>query len=122
MTLLYKTTKSNGSLEFQYSDKLQPGLAVFSVPGVHLHACLTKVTISPVLLGGKQGFRQLMRHVGRSTTRSNNQSMARDLNGRRLRDIENEQRLTEYVETAHEREQEADQERLNRLEKIAAMY
>jgi len=47
--------------------------------------------------------------------------MARDLNGRRLRDIENEQRLTEYVETAHEREREADEERLNRLEKIATL-
>ena len=44
--------------------------------------------------------------------------MSRDLNGRRLRDVENERRLQDYVETAHERQHEKDEERLEKLEKI----
>jgi len=44
--------------------------------------------------------------------------MSRDLNGRRLRDVENERRLQDYVETAHERQIEKDEQRLEKLEKI----
>merc|ERR1712110_276705 len=121
MPLLYKLSRANGALEFQYSDTISPELLIFNFAGVRLHPCLTKITISPVLLGGKGAFRQLMRNVGRSTTKSNNQSMSRDLNGRRLRDVENERRLQEFVEHKHEREQENDKERLERLEKMASL-
>lgn len=119
MPLLYKTIKSNGSIEYQYTSKVPACLSIFHISGIRLHPCHTKITISPTLLGGKGAFRQLMRNVGRTTTKSANQSMARDLNGRRLRDVENERRLQEFVEKSTEREQQNDVERLQKLERMA---
>merc|ERR1712226_1823549 len=60
-----------------------------------------------------------MRNVGRTTTKSQNQSMARDLNGRRIRDVENEKRLAEWIENEAERKAERDDDRFQRLQKIA---
>ena len=45
--------------------------------------------------------------------------MARDLNGRRIRDVENEKRLAEWIENEAERKAEKDGERFDKLQKIA---
>lgn len=121
MGLLYKTIHNNGSLELCYSKPLNPQniQKLLCQPGISLSSCLTILSIQPTLSGGKGAFRQLMRNVGRTTNKSNNQSMARDLNGRRIRDVENEKRLQDWVEGAQDREQERDEERKARLEKMA---
>jgi hypothetical protein len=121
MGFLYSHQHPNGSIEIQFNEKLKPEIfnPLFNKHGFKLLSCLTKVILQPKLSGGKGAFRQLMRNVGRTTTKSNNQSMARDLNGRRIRDVENEKRLAEWIENEAERKAERDGERFDRLQKIA---
>ena len=121
MGFLYSTITANNSIEIKFNEKLDPAIfnPLFSSLGFKLLSCRTKVVLQPKLLGGKGAFRQLMRNVGRTTTKSQNQSMARDLNGRRIRDVENEKRLAEWIENEAERKAERDDERFQRLQKIA---
>merc|ERR1712071_6323 len=121
MGFLYTHQHPNGSIEIQFNEKLKPEIfnPLFNKFGFKLLSCLTKVILQPKLSGGKGAFRQLMRNVGRTTTKSNNQSMARDLNGRRIRDVENEKRLAEWIENEAERKADRDGERFDKLQKIA---
>ena len=121
MGLLYTQTHQNGSLTFQFSEKFNAEIfnPIFVPFGFRLSKCCTTVVLQPRLFGGKGAFRQLMRNVGRTTTKSQNQSMARDLNGRRIRDVENEKRLAEWIENEAERRAERDDERFQRLQKMA---
>jgi len=118
MGLLYTENHQNGAITFHYKNKL------VNLPLGFIQKCGVKIlshsiTIQPVLLGGKGAFRQLMRNVGRTTTKSNNQSMARDLNGRRIRDVENERRLETWMDGHQEREIQKEDERQERLQKLA---
>ena len=121
MGFLYTHQNPNGSIEIQFNQKFnsQKFNSLFSKFGFKLLSCNKKVILQPKLAGGKGAFRQLMRNVGRTTTKSNNQSMARDLNGRRIRDVENEKRLAEWIENEAERKAEKDGERFDKLQKIA---
>merc|ERR1712110_370480 len=121
MGFLYSNKTQNGSIEIQFDEKLNPAIfnPLFSHLGFKLLSCHTKVILQPKLLGGKGAFRQLMRNVGRTTTKSQNQSMARDLNGRRIRDVENEKRLAEWIENEAERKADREGERFDKLQKIA---
>jgi len=125
MQLLYKQISPNGSVILQYNKKLSNFVinkvlkTFLSKNGVKLSKCNSKITISPILLGGKGAFRQLMRNVGRTTNKSQNQSMARDLTGRRIRDVENEKRLEDWIDGHAEREAQKQVERTEKLEKLA---
>jgi len=122
MGLLYKTVAPNGALEIVYNSPINPlNLPKWLVnsPGLIFNSSRTKITVQPRLCGGKGAFRQLMRNVGRTTTRSNNQSMARDLNGRRIRDVENEKRLQDWCDGEEDRRKDREEERKARLEKMA---
>merc|ERR1712071_723140 len=121
MGFLYTHQHPNGSIEIQFNEKLKPEIfnPLFNKFGFKLLSCLTKVILQPKLSGGKGAFRQLMRNVGRTTTKSNNQSMARDLNGRRIRDVENEKRLQDWCDGEGERRVEREEDRKKRLEKMA---
>merc|ERR1711983_66404 len=59
------------------------------------------------LLGGKGGFGSLLRSIGAQIEKTTNHEAMRDLSGRRQRDVNNEQRLKNYVAGASEREREA---------------
>ncbi|KAE9416722.1 hypothetical protein Angca_004349, partial [Angiostrongylus cantonensis] len=63
------------------------------------------------LLGGKGGFGSLLRSF--RVNKSTNQLMCRDLNGRRLASIEEEQKLRRWIEKAAEREKEKLERRQN---------
>merc|ERR1712183_953892 len=78
------------------------------------------LTISPAggLLGGKGGFGSLLRAIGAQIEKTTNHEAMRDLSGRRQRDVNNEQRLKNYVAGASEREKEAREKKEIKLEKL----
>ncbi|KJH45841.1 hypothetical protein DICVIV_08101 [Dictyocaulus viviparus] len=70
------------------------------------------------LLGGKGGFGSLLRSF--RVNKSTNQLMCRDLNGRRLASIDEEQKLRRWIERAAEREKEKTERRNAKYNKLKA--
>ncbi|WKY09797.1 hypothetical protein Q1695_002279 [Nippostrongylus brasiliensis] len=68
------------------------------------------------LLGGKGGFGSLLRSF--RVNKSTNQLMCRDLNGRRLASIDEEERLKKWIERCAEREREKIAKRNAKYEKL----
>ncbi|KAK5964612.1 Telomere Sde2 domain containing protein, partial [Trichostrongylus colubriformis] len=68
------------------------------------------------VLGGKGGFGSLLRSF--RVNKSTNQLMCRDLNGRRLASIDEEQRLKKWIERMAEREKEKIAKRKAKYEKL----
>jgi len=58
------------------------------------------------VLGGKGGFGSLLRSFGSQFYKSTNQDMCRDLSGRRLKDVKEEEKLKKYISKASQRESE----------------
>ncbi|CAF2971939.1 unnamed protein product [Rotaria sp. Silwood2] len=54
--------------------------------------------IWPKVLGGKGGFGSLLRSFGKQILISKNKEACRDLNGRRMRDVNNEKKLKEWMQ------------------------
>lgn len=50
------------------------------------------IHIAPRLVGGKGGFGSMLRAIGAQIEKTTNREACRDLSGRRLRDINEEQR------------------------------
>lgn len=55
------------------------------------------VQLAPLVLGGKGGFGSLLRAFGKQITMSTNKDACRDLTGRRMKHVNNEKRLKEFV-------------------------
>lgn len=53
--------------------------------------------IVPRILGGKGGFGSMLRAIGAQIEKTTNREACRDLSGRRLRDINEEQRFVSSV-------------------------
>ncbi|VDK86787.1 unnamed protein product [Onchocerca ochengi] len=70
------------------------------------------------LRGGKGGFGSLLRSF--RIHRSTNQLMCRDLSGRRLADIKEEEKLRKWIEKASEREEEKRRQKQEKYEKLKA--
>jgi len=73
------------------------------------------------LPGGKGGFGSMLRALGAQIEKTTNKEACRDLSGRRLRDINEETRLKNYVSNQAEREKEKKEKKeakLNKLRKI----
>ncbi|VDO36710.1 unnamed protein product [Haemonchus placei] len=68
------------------------------------------------ILGGKGGFGSLLRSF--RVNKSTNQLMCRDLNGRRLASIDEEQRLKRWIERTAEREREKIAKKKAKYEKL----
>lgn len=51
-----------------------------------------KIHVIPRVLGGKGGFGSMLRAIGAQIEKTTNREACRDLSGRRLRDINEEQR------------------------------
>ncbi|VDD80103.1 unnamed protein product [Mesocestoides corti] len=56
------------------------------------------------LRGGKGGFGSMLRAIGNQIEKTNNHDMCRDLSGRRMRDVNAEEKLKEWYAKAGERE------------------
>ncbi|GBN95174.1 Replication stress response regulator SDE2 [Araneus ventricosus] len=70
------------------------------------------------LPGGKGGFGSMLRAIGAQIEKTTNREACRDLSGRRLRDINEEQRLKKWIAKESEREAEKARRRQARLERL----
>lgn len=92
---------------FTYNGRiLQDGQAGIAKSDIHIH---------PRLLGGKGGFGSMLRAIGARIEKTTNHEACRDLNGRRMRDVNNEKKISEWVQTQDEKEKERIQKHNDRI-------
>ncbi|XP_061174579.1 splicing regulator SDE2-like [Saccostrea echinata] len=77
--------------------------------------------IVPRLVGGKGGFGSMLRAIGAQIDKTNNREACRDLSGRRMRDVNNEKQLKEWVAKKAEQEKEREEKRRERMERRRAL-
>nr|CAG4649054.1 EOG090X0OE5 [Polyphemus pediculus] len=70
------------------------------------------------LIGGKGGFGSMLRAIGAQIEKTTNREACRDLSGRRLRDINEEKRLKDWVAKQAEREKEREERKKKKLDKL----
>lgn len=78
------------------------------------------IQVIPRLCGGKGGFGSMLRAIGAQIEKTTNREACRDLSGRRLRDINEEQRLKKWISQQADREKEAEERKKKKLEKLSA--
>ncbi|XP_065216502.1 splicing regulator SDE2 [Planococcus citri] len=76
------------------------------------------IHVIPRLLGGKGGFGSMLRAIGAQIEKTTNREACRDLSGRRLRDINEEKRLKNWLAQKQEREREAAERKRKKLERL----
>ncbi|MGH0140278.1 UNVERIFIED_CONTAM: hypothetical protein FKN15_008956 [Acipenser sinensis] len=96
--------KCNGSLASD-DDVIRPGV-VYS--------------LEPRLCGGKGGFGSMLRALGAQIEKTTNREACRDLSGRRLRDVNHEKEMADWIKKQAEREAEKEQRRIERLQRKLA--
>lgn len=96
--------KKNGRLS-RLDEKLQAG-AVYR--------------LEPRLCGGKGGFGSMLRALGAQIEKTTNREACRDLSGRRLRDVNHEKEMAEWLKKQADRDAEKEQRRLERLQRKLA--
>ncbi|XP_021353666.1 protein SDE2 homolog isoform X3 [Mizuhopecten yessoensis] len=77
--------------------------------------------VIPRLLGGKGGFGSMLRAIGAQIEKTTNHEACRDLSGRRLRDVNNEKQLKDWLGKKAEKEKEEEEKRQERLAKRRAL-
>nr|CAH0107330.1 unnamed protein product [Daphnia galeata] len=82
----------------------------------------TFVRTSISLAGGKGGFGSMLRAIGAQIEKTTNREACRDLSGRRLRDINEEKRLKDWVSKQADREKEREDRKQKKLEKLRQEY
>lgn len=75
--------------------------------------------IVPRVLGGKGGFGSMLRAIGAQIEKTTSREACRDLSGRRIRDVNNEKKLKEWVSKQADREQEKEEREERRRTKRA---
>ncbi|XP_051550130.1 replication stress response regulator SDE2-like [Myxocyprinus asiaticus] len=96
--------KSNGRI-FHSNDLLQTGVLY---------------RVEPRLYGGKGGFGSMLRALGAQIEKTTNREACRDLSGRRLRDVNHEKEMAEWLKKQADREAEKEQRRLERIQRKLA--
>ncbi|XP_076139333.1 splicing regulator SDE2 [Alosa pseudoharengus] len=76
--------------------------------------------LEPRLFGGKGGFGSMLRALGAQIEKTTNREACRDLSGRRLRDVNHEKEMAEWLKKQADREAEKEQRRLDRLQRKLA--
>ncbi|XP_039594019.1 replication stress response regulator SDE2 [Polypterus senegalus] len=77
-------------------------------------------SLEPRIFGGKGGFGSMLRALGAQIEKTTNREACRDLSGRRLRDVNHEKEMAEWLKKQAEREAEKEQRRLERLKRKLA--
>lgn len=95
----------------QNGRKLDSDVTIETSSNIHLHLRL---------FGGKGGFGSMLRAIGAQIEKTTNREACRDLSGRRLRDINEEQRLKTWLEKQKERDEEAANKTSKKIEKLQA--
>lgn len=88
--------------------------AQISSDNVFLHVSL------PVK-GGKGGFGSMLRAIGAQIEKTTNREACRDLSGRRLRDVNEEKRIKDWVKKQAEKKEEEEKKKKEKLKRLAAM-
>ncbi|RWS28120.1 hypothetical protein B4U80_02274 [Leptotrombidium deliense] len=70
------------------------------------------------MCGGKGGFGSMLRAIGAQIEKTTNKEACRDLSGRRLRDINAEKRIKEWIKKQAERKEEEVKKKKEKLEKM----
>ncbi|ESP02293.1 hypothetical protein LOTGIDRAFT_138717, partial [Lottia gigantea] len=73
--------------------------------------------VIPRLVGGKGGFGSMLRAIGAQIEKTTSREACRDLSGRRMRDVNNEKKLKEWLGKQSEREREKEEKRKERIER-----
>jgi len=76
------------------------------------------IEMIPRVFGGKGGFGSMLRAIGAQIEKTTNRDACRDLSGRRLRDINEEQRLKRWFAKQGEREEERQELRKQKLDRM----
>ncbi|GAA6098018.1 replication stress response regulator SDE2 [Tachysurus ichikawai] len=76
--------------------------------------------IEPRLYGGKGGFGSMLRALGAQIEKTTNREACRDLSGRRLRDVNHEKEMAEWLKKQADRDAEKEQRRLERIQRKLA--
>ncbi|KAF4093327.1 hypothetical protein AMELA_G00000900 [Ameiurus melas] len=74
----------------------------------------------PRLCGGKGGFGSMLRALGAQIEKTTNREACRDLSGRRLRDVNHEKEMAEWLKKQADRDAEKEQRRLERIQRKLA--
>lgn len=89
---------------------------LISSDNVDTAACTIHVCMR--LVGGKGGFGSMLRAIGAQIEKTTNREACRDLSGRRLRDINEEKRLKEYLEKQANKDDEAASKIARKIERL----
>ncbi|KAM9700074.1 splicing regulator SDE2, partial [Menidia menidia] len=73
--------------------------------------------LEPRLPGGKGGFGSMLRALGAQIEKTTNREACRDLSGRRLRDVNHEKEMADWLQQQAQREAQREQRRLERLQR-----
>lgn len=76
-----------------------------------IHVCMR-------LCGGKGGFGSMLRAIGAQIEKTTNREACRDLSGRRLRDINEEKRLKEYLEKQNSKDGDEASKVAKKIERL----
>ncbi|XP_041839958.1 replication stress response regulator SDE2-like isoform X2 [Melanotaenia boesemani] len=115
-----------GSLVKDVLDRFGPQQDFYVITNCHLshlddplqHGSVYR--LEPRLRGGKGGFGSMLRALGAQIEKTTNREACRDLSGRRLRDVNHEKEMAEWLKKQAEREAEKEQRRLERLQRKLA--
>jgi len=70
------------------------------------------------VLGGKGGFGSMLRAIGAQIEKTTNREACRDLSGRRMRDVNNEKAINDWLEKQKAEEEDKAKRKKEKLEKI----
>lgn len=76
------------------------------------------VHIVPRILGGKGGFGSMLRAIGAQIEKTTNREACRDLSGRRLRDINEEKRVKDYLAKDSPSTEEPEERKKRKLQRL----
>lgn len=77
-----------------------------------------EVVLGHGLVGGKGGFGSMLRALGNQIQKTTNKEAMRDLSGRRMRDINEEKRIKNFVSKRADREREKKEAKEAKLKKL----
>lgn len=73
------------------------------------------------LKGGKGGFGSMLRAIGAQIEKTTNREACRDLSGRRLRDVNEEKRIKDWIKKQADKKEENEKKKKEKLKRLAEM-
>lgn len=76
------------------------------------------IHVIPRMLGGKGGFGSMLRAIGAQIEKTTNREACRDLSGRRLRDINEEKRVKEFLAKKDSNTEDPEERKKRKLQRL----